>query len=270
MSVSEQAWDLARRGRYEDALELLELEIAVTAEPEASWLRLDAADIALEAHQLGRGFEHAVQAATVLQDLDPARWLEAMCSVADARYDLGDLESAERTYQSILPLLAGRGDVYGEARVWMELGNVASARGQHVEADQRYAAAARLYELIGGTEDLARLGINWGTTLRDLDRLDDARRVLTEARDRATAIGSVRLVADCDCNLATVAATVGDFDEASQLYRSARVTYAQLGLDGEVADCDDSLGAYACTAGRYAEAAAANGSGRSWAEVEIT
>ena len=256
MSLSQAAWNLARQGRYDDALELLELEIAVSGEPRASDLRIDAAEIAIEAHQLGRGFEHAVQAATVLQGHDPQRWLEAMCCVADAQYDLGDLVSAEATYQSTLALFAQRGDAAGEARVWMELGNVASARGRHADADSRYSAAARLYEQIGDSEDLARLGVNWGTTLRDLGDRERARQVLWDARRRAQAIGARRLVADCDSNLASVATASGDLSEAAHLHESARSIYAEIGLDTEVADCDDGLGALACTAGRYRDAVA--------------
>jgi len=72
--VSQAAWNLARQGRYDDALELLELEIAI------------------EAHQLGRGLstvDNYLKRAGVKRPRQPVM-TEADIDEAEAAYLAGE------------------------------------------------------------------------------------------------------------------------------------------------------------------------------------
>ncbi len=252
-----QAHELADQGQHTSALDLLDTRSAGMGDVEIGVVLTAKADICVGAHRFGEAVEHARRAIDLLEPSDPNEALAARMTMADALSDLGNLTAAEATYRAALEHYSSAADLAGQARATMELGTVASRRGDHAAADLWYADAQRLY-LEAGDITTARitLGLNWATALRYLGRVPEAIERLDVAERHATATGVAMVAAHCVYTKASIAISSGDLAAGEAGMRTALDAYRSLNLPTEEADCVDRLGHVAMYRGDYESAVA--------------
>ncbi len=167
-----------------------------------------------------RAFELAVRAG------DPSTAHQAAVLLADALGTWGHRDDAAaqwlaiaRSYLALLP----EPRTAEEARLLAVEGNVAFVAGRYDEARSAFAGALELHERLGAELEVALRLNDLAVVATSQDRLDTARDLLTQSRQRTVAVlgedhPQVGLI---DQNLGTAASRAGRNDEAIRLLRAA-------------------------------------------------
>jgi tetratricopeptide (TPR) repeat protein len=88
----------------------------------------------------------------------------------------GDLDNADRLYESALITYRQIGNRPSESVVLLNLGNLAKARKQYDDAEKYYRQAITIDEDLGDTANLATDYSNLGACLLDQDKLIESRK----------------------------------------------------------------------------------------------
>jgi tetratricopeptide (TPR) repeat protein len=141
---------------------------------------------------------------------------------------------AATSWRAVADLLADAGDTEGA------LAALRAAAELHSDADESVRAALTQMEI--------------GELLLDVDRPEEARAALGEARLALRTDGALLWVARCDQLLAEVARFDGRWEEAFELVEAARAVFDAADMDGDRDRCDDLWCSVLIDAGRSDEA----------------
>jgi CHAT domain-containing protein/Flp pilus assembly protein TadD len=156
---------------------------------------------------------------------DPGQQASALINRGHLHRALGEMDQARKRFGDALPLYRQAKDQNGEAMTLNALGLLALDTGRPGEALEplRGALALRPPGSPGRAVTLTTLGIAY----RQLNRLEEARGVYTEALSIFRSLGEVRNEALCLGNLGRLKATtghdadaLGDFDRALGLFQT--------------------------------------------------
>jgi tetratricopeptide (TPR) repeat protein len=128
-----------------------------------------------------------------------------MCGWAEVSSDLGLVDRAGELYELLAPfagqVASGGAQLYGSV-AW-QLGKLATTLERYQEADEHFAAAARLDEQLCGPLFLARTNAAWAKALiargrpEDLDRVEPLLEQAERVAQQSGAAHIVAKVAEC-------------------------------------------------------------------------
>ncbi|HEX3532004.1 MAG TPA: CHAT domain-containing tetratricopeptide repeat protein [Thermoanaerobaculia bacterium] len=190
---------------------------------------LSSSDLGCALHLLGHYDEAAIQLDRALAlwkpGDEPAKRAMSLLNRGQLHRQLGEADQARERLRAALALFRQAKDHDGEATVLNALGFLALEAGQPGAALEPFqgALALRSPGSHGRAVTLASLGVAY----RQLDRLEEARRVYTEAlsifrglgdsRDQARSLGNL---GQLEASTGHDAAALGDFDRALGLFRA--------------------------------------------------
>jgi tetratricopeptide (TPR) repeat protein len=188
---------------------------------------------------------------------DRAAWRKAVNLVGAARFELGDLDDAERAFHDALALGRAEGDDLVLARATNNLGLIANVRGRHAEALALYRMAIPSYQRLGQPRGLAETYHNLAITFRDLGDLKRAEKCERRALEYARQASDERLAAMAQVGLAELTLRQGDAELAEVTARRGAEAFARQGdVKGE-ADALRLAGVAGTLLGKYDAADAA-------------
>jgi len=121
----------------------------------------------------------------------------------------------------------GRGGTMGRVTVAMNRASLLMRLGEASAAEAAAAEAIRrLQRLRGGEPATPQQAIAYGITLNRLGRQDEARKLLTAARDQARALGAEFWVVVAEYHLGRALMLAGRYDEARSLLDRARAVWS--------------------------------------------
>jgi tetratricopeptide (TPR) repeat protein len=172
-----------------------------------------------------------------------------------ARFELGELDDAERAFRDAFTLGRLDGDDLLLARTTNNLGLIANVRGQHAEAIALYRMAIPSYQRLGQPRGLAETYHNLAITFRDLADLERAEDCEWRAIEFARQASDDRLVAMAETGLAELQLLRGDAAIAEARARRGASAFAQLGDAQGEANALRIVGAAATALAKYDSAA---------------
>jgi hypothetical protein len=149
--------------------------------------------------------------------------------VGVARFELGELDDAERAFHGAFALGRLDGDDLLLARATNNLGLIANVRGRHTEALALYRMAIPSYQRLGQARGLAETYHNIAITFRDLDDIERAEDCERRAMDFARQASDDRLVAMAQVGLAELQLLKGDAAFAEAGARRGAESFARIG-----------------------------------------
>ncbi len=172
------------------------------------------------------------------------------------RWQLGELDEAERLYLVARSYALRVGDAKLAAMTAQNLGVIANVRGDTDEAQRHYEASLGEYRSLGLAKDVSVALNNLGLLHTQLERWDEAERSFDEAVQISDAIGDLSARMLLDVNLAEMWVTRQDFAKAQQSVRHALDLSARTGDATSVGQASKLLGIIARETGDPAEAEA--------------
>ncbi len=146
-----------------------------------------------------------------------------------ARFELGDLDRAQSSFDALMDLAAAELDEDMMARAAISLGALANLRGRSREALGFYLLASALFERLRQTRGLSQTLHNIGISYRDMGRLADAVAAYQRASEYASGIGHTPQVVSSTIARAEVEAWRGDLALALELARRGLEQARELG-----------------------------------------
>jgi len=185
---------------------------------------------------------------------DRAALRKATNLVGVARFELGELDDAERAFYGAFALGRIDCDDLLQARATNNLGLIANVRGRHAEALALYRMAIPSYQRLGQPRGLAETYHNLAITFRDMDDIERAEDCERRAMEFARQASDERLVAMAQVGVAELQLRQGDaeYAEAAAL-RGARA-FGSIGDAQGEANALRLVGAAATTLAKYAAA----------------
>lgn len=166
---------------------------------------------------------------------------------------LGELSSAQETYEEFLELAKGLGDRRGLAAAHHQLGLIAQSQGRYAAALEGYRRSLVISERLGDREGMAvsyhQLGNISHLMARDEEALDWYQKALTIAME----LGNRADVAASYHQLGVVALERGSYDEAAEWYQKSIAMKKELGDLAGLASSHHQLGNLAYLRGSYEE-----------------
>lgn len=171
-----------------------------------------------------------------------------------ARFELGELDEAERAFRDAFTLGRLDGDDLLLARATNNLGLIANVRGAHSEAIALYRMAIPSYQRLGQPRGIAETYHNLAITFRDLGDLERAEDHEWRAMEFARQASDDRLMAMAETGLAELQLLEGDAAIAEARARRGAVAFAQLGDAQGEANALRIVGVAAIALEKYATA----------------
>jgi tetratricopeptide (TPR) repeat protein/TolB-like protein len=150
--------------------------------------------------------------------------------------NLGEPERAKTLGQQAGEILAGIGDLRGQARSLTCVGNVLADQGQPLPAQKMHEQALELARKTGSQKDIAGALINVGNDYFSQQKLNDAVRQYKEAIALAIQIGDKADALLAQDNLGDVSEMQGDFKAARGFYDASVHTAEDIGDEAGIAD----------------------------------
>ncbi|MCG8470189.1 MAG: tetratricopeptide repeat protein [Gemmatimonadetes bacterium] len=147
--------------------------------------------------------------------------LRALNLAGIAAFELGEITSAESSWDEQMGLADGAGDHDMLARAANNLGAIANLRGASNEAITLYRLAVPAYQRLGQDRGLAQTYHNIGVSYRDLGRVDDALSAFARARAVAERIPYPPIIVMTLVSRAELEIRRGEHAVASELARRA-------------------------------------------------
>ena len=197
--------------------------------------------------------------------------LEASIAVADAwdddaaagsainveaviRWQLGELDEAERLYLNARARALKAGDAKLAAMTAQNLGVIANVRGDTDEARRHYEASLGEYRTLGLAKDVCVALNNLGLLHTQQERWTEAERVFGEAVQISDAIGDLSTRSLLDVNLAEMWVARQEFARAQQAVRHALDMASRTGDSTSIGQASKLLGVIAREMGNADEA----------------
>ncbi|WP_411279048.1 diguanylate cyclase [Gemmatimonas sp.] len=172
------------------------------------------------------------------------------------RWQLGEIDEAERLYLVARSYALRAGDAKLAAMTAQNLGVIANVRGDTDEAQRHYEASLGEYRALGLAKDVSVALNNLGLLHTQMERWGDAERSFNEAVQISDAIGDLSARMQLDVNLAEMWVTRQDFAKAQQSVRHALDLSTRTGDATAVGRASKLLGVIARETGDPAEAEA--------------
>ncbi len=216
-------------------------------------------------HALTQATAVREQAAQTLGEWSHARYLAESGNI-DRLLERGELQAAHTTAQRLLErcLAAGeaayQGASYDIAMAHFRLGRALRLLGSAEAALQPLTEAQQRFQTLadaGNTtaEGMASVAIvDYGDSLKDLGRLDEAAAAYEDAIQRAENLNDKRQIAVNKTQLGTVRLLQQRYDEALAAYIETRETFEILGEPGSVAVAWHQIGMVHRRAGQWEQA----------------
>ena len=185
---------------------------------------------------------------------DEAAAGSAMNLEAVVRWQLGELDEAERLYLSARARALRAGDAKLAAMTAQNLGVIASIRGDSEQAQRQYEASLSEYRALGLAKDVGVALNNLGLLHTQREQWADAERVFTEAVQISDALGDLSARILLDVNLAEMCVARRDFTQAEQYVRHAMELTSRTGDNAAVGQASKLRGVIARETGDHVEA----------------
>lgn len=170
------------------------------------------------------------------------------------RWQLGELDEAERLYLVARSYALRAGDAKLAAMTAQNLGVIANVRGDTDEAQRNYEASLAEYRLLGLAKDVSVALNNLGLLHTQLERWVDAERCFAEAVQISDAMGDLSARMMLDVNLAEMWVSRQYFAEAQHSVRHALELSIRTGDTTSVGQASKLLGIIARETGNPSEA----------------
>jgi DNA-binding winged helix-turn-helix (wHTH) protein/tetratricopeptide (TPR) repeat protein len=154
------------------------------------------------------------RAACVLNDARGARVAVWLGNLGNVHRALGDRDAAEACYLEALARVGEDGNPGDRARLHANLGNLQLARGDLEAAEDSYGRAETLFRDADERASLAQVAGNRAVARLGLGRLDEARTLAVDARERNRRLGNRRSEAIATLTLAEIDFEAGRVAEA--------------------------------------------------------
>jgi len=148
-------------------------------------------------------------------------------------YRSGQIEQAERSFQSLLAPVTAAGEADVRAHALMGLGAVDIRRGDFAQAQAHYSQALALLQADGGLDDPAMLGNAYngrGVAQVQQGRVEEAVHDLGLARIAMQRSGDLVEAAMVGTNLGIIESKRGHYPQALQEFDRAIATYERFGV----------------------------------------
>lgn len=188
---------------------------------------------------------------------DRAAMRKAANLIGVARFELGELEDAERAFYSAFALGRMDGDDLLLARATNNLGLIANVRGRHAEARALYRMSIPSYQRLGQPRGLAETYHNLAITFRDMGDIEHAEDCERRAMEFARQASDERLVAMAQVGFAELQLRQGDAAFAEAGARRGAEAFARIGDAQGEADALRLTGVAATALAKYDAAHAA-------------
>jgi tetratricopeptide (TPR) repeat protein len=179
---------------------------------------------------------------------------EAQRQLGEIAQAQGDYLEARGLYSKALNNFERLGDQAGRGTVQQNLGNIAQAQGDYPEARRLYSEALSIFEQLGDQTGRATVQQNLGNIAQAQGDYPEARRLYSEVLSIFEQLGDQTGRATVQQNLGNIAQAQGDYPEARRLYSEALSIFEQLGDQTGRATVQQNLGNIAQAQGDYPEA----------------
>jgi tetratricopeptide (TPR) repeat protein len=185
---------------------------------------------------------------------DRAALRKATNLVGAARFELGELDDAERAFHDAVALGQADGDDLLLARATNNLGLIANVRGRHAEALALFRMAIPAYQRLAQPRGLAETYHNLAITFRDTGDLESAEECERHAVEFAHQASDERLVARAEVGLAELQLRQGNAEYAEAAALRGAEAFARSGDTKGEADAFRLAGIAATALARYGAA----------------
>lgn len=172
----------------------------------------------------------------------------------NVRWQLGDLDEAERLYLVARNRAIRAGDAKLAAMTAQNLGVLANIRGDYTAAEFQYKASLEDYRSLNLKTDICIALNNLGLLFTKLKRYDEAEKVLLEGVQICELDGDVMARTQLDINLAELWVERKEFVRAHGAVRKALAAAAQSGDGSAIGKATKLLGVIARETGSFDEA----------------
>ena len=173
---------------------------------------------------------------------------------AVVRWQLGDLDEAERLYLTARARALKAGDAKLAAMTAQNLGVIANVRGDTDEARRHYEASLAEYRSLGLAKDVCVALNNLGLMHTQHERWTEAERAFSEAVQISDAIGDLAARILLDVNLAEMWVARQEYGRAQQAVRHALDLASRTGDTTSIGQASKLLGIIARESGDADEA----------------
>lgn len=192
---------------------------------------------------VSEGIEQLLEAAAISVSIDdPIAAAGAYNRIGIAFYDRGELDDAAQAYDRAIELCASR-DGFLAAGLRNNLAKVATARGEHAEAERQLLQAREAFERLGQARGLGMTLHNLGVVAAETGDLGLARQRFLHSIELYLRDGHRHGACEARTRLADVLRRLGETDEATVLLQEALDDASALGLDSERARVLEALSA---------------------------
>lgn len=198
-------------------------------------------------------------------------WLGAAVTVAEAwgdesscgsainmqaivKWQMGDLDDAERLYLAARARAVSAGDAKLAAMTAQNLGVIATVRGEHTEARRHYEASLAEYRVLGLNKDAAGALNNLGLLHSHQQQWHEAEAAFREAIVLADSIDDLAARTSAEVNFAEMWVMRQRYAQAEQCVRSALSLASRIGDASALGQATKLLGIIARETGDPAEA----------------
>jgi len=172
----------------------------------------------------------------------------------NVRWQLGDLDEAERLYLVARSRAIGAGDEKLAAMTAQNLGVLANIRGDYAAAEYQYRASLEDYRSLNLKTDISIALNNLGLLFTKLKRYEEAESVLLEGVQICELDGDVMARTQLDINLAELWVERKEFVRAHGAVQKALAAAAQAGDGSAIGKATKLLGVIARETGSFDEA----------------
>ncbi|MEP6834110.1 MAG: diguanylate cyclase [Gemmatimonas sp.] len=172
----------------------------------------------------------------------------------NVKWQLGDLDEAERLYLVARNRAIRAGDAKLAAMTAQNLGVLANIRGDYTAAEFQYKASLEDYRSLDLKKDVSIALNNLGLLFIKLKRYDEAEQVLLEGVQICELDGDVMARTQLDINLADLWVERKEFVRAHAAVRKALAAAAQSGDGSAIGKATKLLGVIARETGSFEEA----------------
>jgi class 3 adenylate cyclase/tetratricopeptide (TPR) repeat protein len=229
----EQAWVLSVAGRFQQAIEVVELALEVAGEGR-TWmvgqLLLQLARAETVEGRFESALEHGLAAQAIFEELEDLRALAtALRIVGDAYAQAGRLDEASATLRRGLEVAERVGSAEEIGGCLINLGLAEYERGQFVEAIGYDRRAIEEFERIGHGSGRARGYTNLADKLARSGEFDEALSWADKALDLSRSIGHSMTIADVYDTMAFIRLQSREFVDAAARAEEAASLYLEMG-----------------------------------------
>lgn len=223
----EGARDLATQAAWKELLTALAgREPAIAGEPELAVLRAEAELRLGNLREARAWLEYAVPQLDRVGNGTLLR--RAVNMLGAARFEAGDLDAAEESFERVVLLAAAEQADLDLARATNNMGLIANIRGRPGEALALYRLTIPAFQRVGMLRELSEAFHNMAISYRDLRQLEEAERHERRAIEFAHQAGSAQVLAMARVGRAELSLLRGELLVAEAVAGLAAIQYQEM------------------------------------------